>query len=209
MAKSQDDRRIVAQVINEMGSEKYVVERIRAEVKAHGWSLAELSRRMNESSMDGNGGVIDRAVLSKMLGGDRGRHVSIDQLITLSKVFGIPLGELLVPASTLANIQGWRYVMEAGEIQNEIRSRQIRYDEQIRDVRRMLQGSPELRDRLREYRDGLREKLEQQVRGMWRGPVGDFRTEPTEEELAEEMRGYRYPALKAVEDALEEGERDE
>ena len=150
MAKSQDDRRVVAQVINEMGSEKYVVERIRAEVKARGWSLAELSRQMNESSMDGNrnGGVIDRAVLSKMLSGDRGRHVSIDQLITLSKVFGIPLGELLVPASTLADIRGWRYYLESLDIANDIRRLITRNREHLADIRKLIETSPELGERI-------------------------------------------------------------
>ena len=148
MAKSQDDRRVVAQVINEMGSEKYVVERIRAEVKARGWSLAELSRRMNESSMEGNGGVIDRTVLSKMLSGDRGRHVSIDQLITLSKVFGIPLGELLVPASTLANIRGWRYYLEALDMANDLRKLITRNREHLADIRKLIETSPELGERI-------------------------------------------------------------
>ena len=150
MAKSQDDRRVVAQVINEMGSEKYVVERIRAEVKARGWSLVELSRQMNESSMDGNrnGGVIDRTVLSKMLSGDRGRHVSIDQLITLSKVFGIPLGELLVPASTLANIRGWRYYLEALDMANDLRKLITRNREHLADIRKLIETSPELGERI-------------------------------------------------------------
>jgi transcriptional regulator with XRE-family HTH domain len=148
MAKSQDDRRIVAQVINEVGSEKYVVERIRAEVKARGWSLVELSRRMNESSMEGNGGVIDRTVLSKMLGRDRGRHVSIDQLITLSKVFGIPLGELLVPASTLANIRGWRYYFESLDIANDLRHLITEKQERLADIRKLIETSPELSERI-------------------------------------------------------------
>jgi|GEM_PF-2866601 len=148
MAKSEDDRWVVAQVINEVGSEKYVVERIRAEVKARGWSLVELSRRMNASSMEGNGGVIDRAVLSKMLGGDRGRHVSIDQLITLSKVFGIPLGELLVPASTLANIRGWRYYLESLDRANDLRKLITRNREHLADIRKLIEASPELGERI-------------------------------------------------------------
>jgi len=148
MAKSEDDRWVVAQVINEVGSEKYVVERIRAEVKARGWSLVELSRRMNASSMEGNGGVIDRAVLSKMLGGDRGRHVSIDQLITLSKVFGIPLGELLVPASTLANIRGWRYYFESLDTANDLRKLITRNRDRLADIRKLIETSPDLGERI-------------------------------------------------------------
>ena len=207
MARSpEDDRRVVAQVINEVGSEKYVVERIRAEVTARGWSLGELSRRMNKSSLEGNGGVIDRTVLSKMLGGDRGRHVSIDQLITLSKVFGIPLGELLVPASTLANIRGWRYVMEASEIQNEIRHLRTDYKERVIDVGRMLRESPELLGRVREYGDALRAKEMGMHLDQWRHDRG---TEPTEEELAAGVHENRPPALVTVDDAMEEGERHE
>lgn len=211
MAKS--DKESVGQVtyrlVAEQGSEKYVIERIREEMEKRGWSQAELSRRM--------GGVLSQGVLSKMLrGGEygRGRHVSIDQLITLSKVFSVPLDELLVPEGTMAHIRGWRYLMEAADLQAEF---DFEYDKKLTWLGLALRRSPGLLKRLREYRDELRAKLEREQRELW----GDFypgETEPTEEQLAKAMQLNRYPALVAVEDALkrheaalarEEGERDE
>lgn len=236
MAKSQDDRRIVAQVINEVGSEKYVVERIRAEVKARGWSLVELSRRMNASSMEGNGGVIDRAVLSKMLGGDRGRHVSIDQLITLSKVFGIPLGELLVPAATLANIRGWRYYLESLDMANDLRKLITRNREHLADIRKLIETSPELGERIVDHaRDVYRlrrsdlievirndalhiegsmpdEYLDPELMayGLHRVPVVAVATELLDPAAStSEEALYRSAKALLLEDAMEEGERDE
>ena len=237
MARSQeDDRRVVAQVINEVGSEKYVVERIRAEVKARGWSLGELSRRMNKSSIEGNGGVIDRTVLSKMLGGDRGRHVSIDQLITLSKVFGIPLGELLVPASTLANIRGWRYYLESLDMANDLRKLITRNREHLADIRKLIETSPELGERIVDHardvyrlrRSDLIEAIrndalhiegsmpdeyldpELMAYGLHRVPVVAVATELLDP-AASTSEEALYRSAKALlhEDALEEGERDE
>jgi transcriptional regulator with XRE-family HTH domain len=204
----ESDRQATYRLVAELGSEKYVIERLRDEMKARGWSQAELSRRMVEST-GRSGGVLAQGVLSKMLRGGqdgRGRHVSIEQLITLSKVFSVPLNELLVPASTLANIRGWRYLMEAGELQNEIRHLRTDYKERVIDVGRMLRESPELLGRVREYADALRAKEMGMALDLWRQDRG---TEPTEEELAADVHENRTPALVTVEDALEEGERDE
>ena len=207
-AAKESDRQATYRLVAELGSEKYVIERLRDEMKARGWSQAELSRRMVEST-GRSGGVLAQGVLSKMLRGGqdgRGRHVSIEQLITLSKVFSVPLNELLVPASTLANIRGWRYLMEAGELQNEIRQLRTDYKERVIDVGRMLRESPELLGRVREYADALRAKEMGMALDLWRQDRG---TEPTEEELAADVHENRTPALVTVDDALEEGERDE
>ena len=236
MAKSEDDRWVVAQVINEVGSEKYVVERIRAEVKARGWSLVELSRRMNASSMEGNGGVIDRAVLSKMLGGDRGRHVSIDQLITLSKVFGIPLGELLVPASTLANIRGWRYYFESLDTANDLRKLITRNRDRLADIRKLIETSPDLGERIVDHARNVyrlrRSDLIEVIRndllhiegsipeeyldrelmayGLHRVPVVAVATELLDPAAStSEEALYRSAKALLLDDAPEEGERDE
>jgi len=207
-AAKESDRQATYRLVAELGSEKYVIERIRDEMQVRGWSQAELSRRMVEST-GRSGGVLAQGVLSKMLRGGqdgRGRHVSIEQLITLSKVFSVPLNELLVPASTLANIRGWRYLMEAGELQNEIRHLRTDYKERVIDVGRMLRESPELLGRVREYADALRAKEMGMALDLWRQDRG---TEPTEEELAADVHENRTPALVTVDDALEEGERDE
>jgi len=205
-AAKESDRQATYRLVAELGSEKYVIERLRDEMKARGWSQAELSRRMVEST-GRSGGVLAQGVLSKMLRGGqdgRGRHVSIEQLITLSKVFSVPLNELLVPASTLANIRGWRYLMEAGELQNEIRHLRTDYKERVIDVGRMLRESPELLGRVREYADALRAKEMGMALDLWRQDRG---TEPTDEELAADVHENRTPALVTVDDALEEGER--
>ena len=237
MARSpEDDRRVVAQVIIEVGSEKYVVERIRAEVKARKWSLVELSRRMNASSIESNGGVIDRAVLSKMLSGDRGRHVSIDQLITLSKVFGIPLGELLVPASTLANIRGWRYYFESLDTANDLRKLITRNRDRLADIRKLIETSPDLGERIVDHARNVyrlrRSDLIEVIRndllhiegsipeeyldrelmayGLHRVPVVAVATELLDPAAStSEEALYRSAKALLLDDAPEEGERDE
>lgn len=208
MAKSpkENDRQAAFRLVAELGSERYVVERIRVEMDKRGWSQAELSRRMEESAREGNGGVLHQGVLSKLLRGDRGRHVSIDQLITLSKVFAIPLNELLVPDAVLSNVRGWRYLMEAADVQNEIRELEYKYADHLLLLRPMLAQSPELVARIREYREELRAKLTLAVLGYWRGDHGRA---PTEAEIEEELSAMGVPALVAVEHALSRYESDE
>jgi transcriptional regulator with XRE-family HTH domain len=136
---AQADRREVALLIAEIGSEKYAVERIRAELAERGWSQAELSRRMEEAVQEGrNGGVIHQGVLSKLLAGDRGRHIRIDQLLTLARVFGVPMGELLLPPGELANVRGWRHYREVVDLQNRIRRLTTTKWELLADIRRRL-----------------------------------------------------------------------
>src|SRR5450759_1288474 len=56
-AAKESDRQATYRLVAELGSEKYIIERIRDEMKARGWSQAELSRRMVESTSR-SGGVL-------------------------------------------------------------------------------------------------------------------------------------------------------
>jgi transcriptional regulator with XRE-family HTH domain len=238
-AAKESDRQSTYRLVAELGSENYVIERIRDEMDKRDWSQAELSRRMEKSAREGNGGVLAQGVLSKMLRGGqdgRGRHVSIDQLITLSKVFGIPLNELLVPASTLANIRGWRYYFESLDIANDIRHLITRKMERLADIRKLIETSPELSEQIVDHaRDVYRlrrsdfievirndalhvegsmpdEYLDPQLMsyGLHRFPAVAVATElldPSASTSDEAL--YRSAKALLLDDVPEEGERDE
>ena len=196
--EKRSDRDVTHQIMAELASERYVVKRIGEEMNARGWSQSELSRRMEIAARDGSGGVLHQTALSRILRG-KGRHISIEQLVTLSRIFGVPLVELLLPRAALGNARGWRYLLEAGELQNEIRHMSHRYNERIIDVQPMMQDSPELVERVREYGDALRSKLSQELKDD--RPGG-----PRVEDLMAN-RLNRYPILLAIEDALKLNER--
>jgi transcriptional regulator with XRE-family HTH domain len=232
----ESDRQSTYRLVSELGSEKYVIERIRDEMDERRWSQAELSRRMEESAREGNGGVLAQGVLSKMLRGDRGRHVSIDQLITLSKVFGIPLNELLVPASTLANIRGWRYYFESLDTANDIRHLITENRERLADIRKLIETSPELSERIVDHARNVyrlrRSDLIEAIRndalhvegsmpdeyldpelmayGLHRVPVVAVAAELLDPAAStSEEALYRSAKALLLDDAPEEGERDE
>lgn len=204
-AAKESDRQSTYRLVSELGSERYVIERIRNEMKARSWSQAELSRRMAESTSR-SGGVLAQGVLSKMLRGGqdgRGRRVSIEQLITLSKVFGVPLNELLVPASTLANIRGWRYYFESLNTANDIRHLITENQERIADIRKLIETSPELSERIVDHaRDVYRLRRTDLIETI-RNDLLHIEGSIPEEYLDRELMAYGLHRLPAVAVATE------
>lgn len=199
------ERLAVARLVAEIGSEKYTVERIRAELASRRWSQAELSRRMEEAVAEGrNGGVIHQGVLSKLLAGDRGRHIGIDQLLTLSKVFSIPMGELLLPPEELANVRGWRYYLEALDIVQEIRELELRKWERLQDLRPMLDQSVTLAQRIREWAaDTLRRHTAHLTEVIERDAGGSVGEEDLQRQLRE-FGLYEVPVIALARELLGE-----
>ena len=114
-----EDKASVELLANTLGSERNVVERIRAELAERGWTQAELTRRMEQHARGSSGGVLHPVVLSKLLGGDRGRHVSIDQLVTLAGVFGVSVAEMLLPPGSLEMAAVLRALADGPRLQRE------------------------------------------------------------------------------------------
>ncbi|MEQ6901812.1 helix-turn-helix transcriptional regulator [Nocardioides sp. YIM 152588] len=111
------DKVSVELLANALGSEKNVIERVRSELARRGWSQAELSRRMEAHAAGTTGGVIHPVVLSKLLGGDSGRHVSIDQLVTLAAVFEVTVAEMLLPPDSMAMAEVLRAMAEGPRLE--------------------------------------------------------------------------------------------
>lgn len=111
------DKASVELIANSIGSERNVVDRIRHELERRGWSQAELSRRMESHASGSTGGVIHPVVLSKLLSGDRGRHVSIDQLVTLAAVFDVSVAEMLLPPGALQMADALRALADGPGLQ--------------------------------------------------------------------------------------------
>jgi transcriptional regulator with XRE-family HTH domain len=114
-----EDKASVEQLASALGTERNVVERIRAELARRGWTQAELSRRMEEHAEGTTGGVLHPVVLSKLLGGDRGRHVSIDQLVTLAGVFEVSVAEMLLPPAAMETAEVLRAMADGPRLQRE------------------------------------------------------------------------------------------
>lgn len=97
-------------LVNEIGSEEHLAARIVAERVAREWSQSELAREMAKV-----GCPIPQTAISKIEKPQRGgrRGISVQEAISFSKVFDIPLGELLLPINELISLSAMRLLTTA------------------------------------------------------------------------------------------------
>src|SRR5215211_6787059 len=89
-------------LVVDLGSERYLKGpegRVRTEREARGWSQERLVRELAEV-----GCPIHQSAISKIEGTTNGRMITLDELIGFSKVFGIPVAELLLPPETMTMV---------------------------------------------------------------------------------------------------------
>jgi len=75
-----------------IASEAHLAERITHERAKQGWSYAGLAQRMANA-----GCAIDQSAIYKMEKAKPRRRITVDELVALAEVFGISVGDLLVP----------------------------------------------------------------------------------------------------------------
>jgi len=105
-----------------IASEDHLARRIAYERERHGWSYAGLAQRLTAV-----GCAIDGSALYKIEKGSPRRRISVDELVALSDVFGVPVAELLVPPELHAE----RRVLEALEEYRRLASQMTELDARI------------------------------------------------------------------------------
>lgn len=132
----------VSKLVNEVGHEKWLGQRIQTERKARGWSQARLSAEMAKV-----GNPLHQSAISKIepldeekrggrpRGGGVKRSVTIGEAIGFSKVFGIPLGELLLPPDVLRNSSAWRGYVDAVELKQKAQHYTREYENALQRIR--------------------------------------------------------------------------
>src|SRR5215211_5310614 len=89
-------------LVADLGSERHLKGphgRVRAEREARAWSQERLCKELAEV-----GCPIHQSAISKIEGASHGRMITLDELIGFSKVFGIPVAELLLPPETMTMV---------------------------------------------------------------------------------------------------------
>jgi transcriptional regulator with XRE-family HTH domain len=156
-----------SELVNELGNEKWLGQRIQTERKVRGWSQAKLSDKLAKA-----GHPLHQSAISKIEppdedkrgGRPRGavsgkRSVTIDEAVGFSKVFKIPLGELLLPPDAVRDAAAWRRYLRAAELQNGIRDLRGQLEDEIFWSRPAFAASEPLRRRLREHSQEVRRKV--------------------------------------------------
>lgn len=180
-------------------SEENLARRIKYEMERRGWSQERLAREMTEA-----GYPIHQTSVGKIVspGSGKRRSISVDDALGFSKVFGIPLQELLIPVESvldtelrqsMARILKWTMQREdlersiTGETTNLVR---LISELKPEDVEKLYsRADPEDRRKYLEqmYRWGHR--LMQQLRS---GALDDVPDEEVLERLRAVTHGERF-----------------
>jgi transcriptional regulator with XRE-family HTH domain len=157
-------------LINALGSERWLARRIRHERVARGWSQAGLSELMAAS-----GHPLHQSAISKIEAppaGEGPRMVTIDEAIGFSKVFDIPLGELLLPPEAGLAADLWRRYRDAVQLREQARAAMAGYEDMLQYQLTVPADSavPGATDsflaRLKQHRDRLESKEKSSQRAL-------------------------------------------
>jgi transcriptional regulator with XRE-family HTH domain len=143
-----------SKLVNEVGGERWLAKRIQTERKARGMSQAGLSKAMSD-----HGHPLHQSAISKIEAppeNEGPRTITIGEAIGFSKVFGIPLGELLLPPDATANVEAWQKYTQAADLRYEIDRLTRRYDDLIAYLRQPeVRALPGFTEQLIAHREGL------------------------------------------------------
>ena len=85
-------------VAGSIGSERALARRITYERERQGWKQVALASRMTAA-----GCPMTQSAVSKIENDDPPRRITVDELVAFSTVFGVPVGELLLPPEVVAD----------------------------------------------------------------------------------------------------------
>jgi hypothetical protein len=192
-----------SKLVNELGNEKWLGQRIQMERKVRGWSQAKLSDELAKA-----GHPLHQSAISKIEppdedkrgGRPRGvvagkRSVTIGEAVGFSKVFGIPLGELLLPPDAVRDAAAWQRYVHAADLQNNIRDIAGQLEDELFWSGPAFAASEPLRRRLREHRQEVAREFAARDREM-------SDKDGTEPLSPEDLEANMPPAVTVADDIL-------
>lgn len=194
-------------LVAEIGDEEWLVRRIKQERELKKWTQADLARELTKINHP-----FGQSAISKLEAGKRERGVTIDEAIGFSKVFGIALGELLLPPTALPLAATWRDFNEAAEHRNTIRHAQDQYDSKLIGLRKDARASETFRQRLLDHRAEVMAKIELELREIFErdNQIRTLRGEkPHRWPGRKWIEANRPPAVITIDDILEEGQTND
>lgn len=82
------------------GAERQLAARVAFERERRGWTYEALAKRMSDA-----GCAMHATAVFKIEKGDPPRRITVNELVALSEVFGIQVGELLLPPALLGDVE--------------------------------------------------------------------------------------------------------
>lgn len=149
----------VSELLREAGQEAHLARRMTEERNKRGWSQGELARQLEKSGFYGLGQPAISAIEKPRAGMGR-RAITVDEAIALSRVFNVPLAELLLPDGALADASIHRQLRAGPEWRAEAHHQMDLYKHFVRNLAKELAGSEAWKARLEEDVEQLRVSLD-------------------------------------------------
>lgn len=165
MESTPDWREVDALIPATVSVEAGLPERIRHLRERVPLTHTELAARLADF-----GWRTDRTTLWKIenpSAGNGRRKIAIDELIALSRAFGVTVTELLLPEGAVAELDVWRAFQDATEALEEVRRHWRAYAHGIERVRAAAAASPAVRSRIADYLDASETHRRQQIGEVW------------------------------------------
>lgn len=138
----------------------------------------------------------DRTTLWKIenpSAGNGRRKIAIDELVALSRAFGVTVTELLLPEGAVAELSVWRAFQDATEALEEVRRQWAVYAGGVERVRTAVAESSGVRSRIADYLDAAEADRLRQIGDVWINDADDETERRTRAQLvAQDPR--RLPA---------------
>lgn len=119
-------------------SEGNAAARIALEREVRGWSTTELADRMTKAGV-----TMNQTAVWRIENGKPRRKITLDEALGFSRVFEIPLEELMSPPQEGIDLDGRRAVQEAVEAFYEARDAQDRLHDAVVAITHYLQTHPD------------------------------------------------------------------
>lgn len=119
-------------------SEGNVAARVALEREVRGWSTTELAERVTKAGVKMN-----QTAVWRIENGEPRRRINLDEALAFSRVFELPLEELMSPPLEGIDMDGRRLVQEAVEAYYESRDAQDRLHSAVAATAEYIQARPD------------------------------------------------------------------
>lgn len=180
----------LSELLRDAGQEAHLARRMTEERTRRGWSQAELARQLEAAGFLGLG----QPAISAIEKPNGRRAITVDEAIALSRVFDVPLAELLLPEGALADVDTHRWLRYGPEKRAEAYHGLQSYEHFVRTLADNVRGSSAWRS----YIDTALEESRSQLR--------QSKTKPRERGSSRRYEAVRQAEQKIafLEDVLKE-----
>lgn len=120
-----------------LASEENVARRVAYEREQRGWSTGELARRVTEA-----GCPMNQSAVWRLESGEPRRRITVDELVALAGVFGIPAAELMVPPEQAQDLVAHELALKANRLHEQRQYIAAQREKVVEEIRAHLARFP-------------------------------------------------------------------